>query len=255
MTVALTTGQEGAGIGPLPQPESDFDKEKPRGRRARSWTPQGRAARPAWGTGWPPRSAKRARHTVFGCDNALDNIRRAWIVTNSLSIAAATREDLPDVARVHVASWRQTYVGLVPQSYLDSLDVAARLQKWRENFEQDRNNDLFGLFVARIGGSPAGFISFGPGRDEDRAAHAEIYAIYVLKQHWGNGIGYGLYKTARAIFQHKGLPKAYLWVLDTNRRAIVAYERWGGVLEQDRLKDHNIGGKPVKEISVIFNAM
>jgi hypothetical protein len=111
------------------------------------------------------------------------------VVITPLSIAAATRKDLPDVARVHVASWRQTYAGLVPQSYLDSLDVAARLQKWREIFEQDRRNDLFGLFVARIGGAPAGFISFGPGRDEDRWAHAEIYAIHVLKQHSGNGVG------------------------------------------------------------------
>jgi GNAT superfamily N-acetyltransferase len=172
---------------------------------------------------------------------------------NSVSIAAATHEDLPDVARVHVASWQQTYVGLVPQSYLDSLDVAARLQKWRENFEDGRKADLFGLFVARVDGTTAGFISCGGGRDDDRKSMAEIYAIYVLKQHWSNGVGYHLYKTAREIFQKNGFSKAYLWLLDTNRTAISAYQRWGGALEQDRLKDHTIGGQPVKELSVLFN--
>jgi hypothetical protein len=99
-------------------------------------------------------------------------------MTNRLSIAPATPEDLPDVARVHVDSWRQTYAGLVPQSYLDSLDVAARLQKWQDIFEQDRKDDLFGLFVARIGGIAVGFISFGRGRDQDRGGLAEIFAIY-----------------------------------------------------------------------------
>jgi hypothetical protein len=184
-----------------------------------------------------------------------DNIRGAWIMTNRLSIAPATTEDLLDVARVHVDSWRQTYAGLVPQSYLDSLDVAARQQKWQEIFEQDRKDDLFGLFVARIGGIAVGFISFGRGRDQDRGGLAEIFAIYVLKEYWGTGAGYGLYKTARAIFQDQGFPKAYLWVLDTNQRAIAAYQRWGGVLEQNRLKNHVIGGKPVREVSVLFSAM
>jgi hypothetical protein len=46
--------------------------------------------------------------------------------------------------------------------------------------------------------------------------------------------------------------RAYLWVLDTNRRAVAAYERWGGLVEHDRLKRYEIGGQPVKEVSVSF---
>jgi ribosomal protein S18 acetylase RimI-like enzyme len=172
---------------------------------------------------------------------------------SSVSIAAATHQDLPDVARVHVTAWQQTYVGLVPQSYLDSLDVAARLQNWRAHFEDGRKAGTFGLLVARVDGTTAGFISFGRGRDHDRQDMAEIYAIYVLKQHWSNGVGYNLFRTARETLQHGGFSKAYLWVLDTNQNAIGAYQRWGGILEQHRLRDLTIGGQPVKELSVLFN--
>jgi GNAT superfamily N-acetyltransferase len=37
---------------------------------------------------------------------------------------------------------------------------------------------------------------------------AEIYAIYVLKQRWRNGIGYHLYKTACETFQRNGFSKS-----------------------------------------------
>jgi len=38
-------------------------------------------------------------------------------MSDDLRIAAASYEDLPEVTRIHVASWKQAYVGQVPQSY------------------------------------------------------------------------------------------------------------------------------------------
>jgi hypothetical protein len=37
-----------------------------------------------------------------------------------------------------------------------------------------------------------------------------------------------------------------------NARAIAGYERRGGFVEYGRIKDHEIGGQPVKEVSVYF---
>jgi GNAT superfamily N-acetyltransferase len=93
-----------------------------------------------------------------------------------------------------------------------------------------------------------GFISFGRGRDEDRHASPEIYSIYVLKEHWACGPGYRLYQKAREHFRRRGFLRAYLWVLDTNQNAIMAYVRWGGRLEEGCLKNQVIGGQPVKEL-------
>jgi len=64
--------------------------------------------------------------------------------------------------------------------------------------------------------------------------------------------GYQLFKHACAELQRDGFTRAHLWVLDTNDRAIAAYERWGGLVEHDRLKDDEIGGQPVKEVCVSF---
>jgi ribosomal protein S18 acetylase RimI-like enzyme len=170
-------------------------------------------------------------------------------MTHGLQITPAFYDDLPDVAQLHVTSWKQAYVGQVPQEYLDNLDVAARLRAWQEQFP---NRDVSGLLIAKVNNTPKGFVCFGPPRDKDRQNHGEVYAIYVSKEYWGRGIGYALHKEACAALRAKGFQRAYLWVLDTNHRAIAAYERWGGVVERSRVKDHVIGAHPVKEVSVLF---
>ena len=48
-----------------------------------------------------------------------------------MNIRPATVEDAPALAQVHVTSWRETYRGLVPDAYLDSLSVPERTERWR----------------------------------------------------------------------------------------------------------------------------
>jgi len=170
-------------------------------------------------------------------------------VLAEVRISSASYEDLPEVARIHVAAWKQAYISQVPQAYLDRLDVEQRLQQWREQYSDRR---VSGLLVANVKRQAGGFICFGRARDQDRQDWGEIYAIYVLQTHWAGGLGYQLYKHACAELQRDGFTRAYLWVLDTNDQAIAAYKRWGGLVEHDRLKDHAIGGRPVKEVSVSF---
>jgi GNAT superfamily N-acetyltransferase len=165
-------------------------------------------------------------------------------------ISPASYEDLPEVARIHIEVWKRAYVGQVPQAYLDRLESAQRLRRWREEFS-DRL--VSGLLVANVKKQAAGFICLGQARDQDRRDWGEIYAIYVLEPYWGCGLGWQLYNHARAEFHRQGFMRAYLWVLETNHRAIAAYKRWGGLVEHDRLKGHEIGGQPVTEISVSFD--
>jgi RimJ/RimL family protein N-acetyltransferase len=168
---------------------------------------------------------------------------------DELRISSASHEDLPEVARIHVAAWKQAYIGQVPQAHLDKLDVAGRLRRWQEQFP---NRELSGLLIASLNNTAAGFICFGRGRDQDRQDWGETYAIYVLEGYWGSGVGYRLHKGACAELKNDGFLRVYLWVFDTNHRAIAAYQRWGGMLERDRLKDHVIGGQPVTEVSISF---
>lgn len=166
-----------------------------------------------------------------------------------VQICAASYEDLPEVARIHVAAWKQAYVGQVPQTSLDRIEVADRLRRWQEQFA---DRIISGVLLARVNGSAAGFVCFGGGRDQDRKAWGEIYAIYVTEDHWDDGIGYQLHKQACGELRHRGYKHAFLWVLNTNSRAIRAYERWGGSVERDRTKEDEIGGQTVQEVSVSF---
>ena len=43
-----------------------------------------------------------------------------------LTVRPAIPEDAPAIARVHVASWRETYAGIVPDEFLASLKVERR---------------------------------------------------------------------------------------------------------------------------------
>src|SRR5579862_2491504 len=125
-----------------------------------------------------------------------------------IRITPATWDDLPEIASIHVTSWQETYVGQVPQSHLDGLELDSRLRAWQEQFSTSGAPQIL---LARVNDSPAGFICFGLGRDEDRMDAAEIYAVYLLKQRWGSGIGYGLYRAACSQLRDRGFRRVYLW--------------------------------------------
>jgi ribosomal protein S18 acetylase RimI-like enzyme len=79
--------------------------------------------------------------------------------------------------------------------------------------------------VAESDGRVVGFVAFGPDRDED--GHGELYAIYVLPEHWGGGSGRELLTAAKEGLTEAGYPDMRLWVLAENTSARRFYERMG----------------------------
>src|SRR5437763_9672987 len=49
-----------------------------------------------------------------------------------MQVRAARPTDILGIAEVHVRSWQETYVGQVPQDYLDTLSVEDRYERWQE---------------------------------------------------------------------------------------------------------------------------
>lgn len=163
------------------------------------------------------------------------------------------QEDLPDLADIHVRIWQETYAGQMPQDFLDRLDPAQRLKGWQEGFSKNKDNPEYGTFLARVMGKAAGFLSFGPARDQNAEMTHEIYAINILKEYWGQGIGWVMFCLAIDDFKKHGIDKTYLWVLTSNQNAIDAYLRWGGKLEKDVVKEIEIGGAALKEYRISFD--
>ena len=120
------------------------------------------------------------------------------------------------VARVHVRSWQAAYRGLMPAEYLDALrpeDRAARYDFTHLDPEKPKT------LVAELGGEICGFATFAPAQDEMSRGCAELFALYVDPERWGQRVGLALIEDARARLVEAGFRKAVLWVLEGNQRA------------------------------------
>lgn len=139
------------------------------------------------------------------------------------------REAIPDdaeaIARVHVGTWQSAYRGQIPDEYLDGLSVRERGEVWRRILATSGRDEV--NWVAERDGAIVGFAGAGTSRDSDgRERTGELFAIYVLADHWGAGVGGALMEKAIG-WLRAGYRSATLWVLATNERAQRFYRRWG----------------------------
>jgi GNAT superfamily N-acetyltransferase len=148
-------------------------------------------------------------------------------------IREATIEDIPGIARVHVDSWRTTYKGIVPQRIIDSFTYEQREALWRRYIP---GNASF-VYVADVGGEVVGFASGGPARQEEAPDHAgQLYAIYLLQEHQGKGIGRRLFDAVVRELVRRGLYSMAIWVIAENP-ACGFYEAMGGSKVYERLEE------------------
>jgi L-amino acid N-acyltransferase YncA len=170
------------------------------------------------------------------CDAVRVNVRRATAV------------DVPAIAEVHVCSWHESYVGQVPQSYLDGLAVEDRTRTWHEWTARAEwpNPDL--LVLVDDDDVVVGFASVSASHDRDAATSTgEVAAIYTRQRVWGRGWGRALMDAAIARLRQAGYGDATLWVLDTNHRARRFYQQ-GGWCWDGTTKSDVIGGRNVTEL-------
>lgn len=149
-------------------------------------------------------------------------------------IRPAVPEDAPEIARIHVETWRAAYGGIIPAPFLAGLSLDNRTAMWTRALTQGRTILLVDVEEGRM----TGWVAAGPNRQVSNPPESEIYALYVLPSHWGRGIGRRLSQAAEAT-----LPPSQpisLWVLAGNARAIRFYERAGYVFD-GRTKEERFG--------------
>jgi GNAT superfamily N-acetyltransferase len=128
-----------------------------------------------------------------------------------LIIRDAEVADAQAIGEVHVASWQAAYAGLMPEDFLARLSVESRVASWGRRIGGNAGRVL----VAEEDGVVAGFAAFGD---------AQLYALYLLPEHWGRGLGRALHDRVLEELSGDG---AVLWVLSTNERAKAFYVRQG----------------------------
>jgi GNAT superfamily N-acetyltransferase len=135
-------------------------------------------------------------------------------------IREARPEDAIAVAELHIRAWQAAYRGLLPDDFLDRLDVEERASRYSfGSAEPGAPQTILATFGERIGG----FATIGPSRDDDAPGMGEIYALYVEPRSWRGGVGRLLLEEARGRLRERGFEEAILWVLVGNEGAARFY--------------------------------
>lgn len=140
----------------------------------------------------------------------------------AFTIREPIAEEASAIADLHVATWKQAYSELLPEHYFSEEYVASRHRMWRHVLTHPR--DDMRVRVAEAGGRIVGFAWVGPGEGvdgEEPPRERLLYAIYVLAEHYGTGVGQAL------LYEALEDGPAMLWVAKENPRATAFYLRNG----------------------------
>ena len=151
-----------------------------------------------------------------------------------------TEEEMSGKAYVHWKAWHEAYSGLIPDSYLDKVTM--------EKCEQTARRWPDNLLLALDGDRVVGFAGYGSYRDETLPDTGEVFALYILREYYGSGVGRALMEAALEKLDR--FPSVALWVLKDNGRAIRFYEKCGFL--PDGTEQKISLGKELTEIRMIF---
>lgn len=193
-----------------------------------------------------PRFARQFRSFLNICVTGFMVISYKRFLMSSYLVRPASARDAKAIAEIHVATWQAAYQDLMPDSYLKSMTVEKRQAYWREAIEYSEPQ----LLVATEDDKVVGFVGFDRSRDAGtKSTVGEIWALYVLPAHWGQGAGVALWDGARDGLKEEGCTQVSLWVLLHNERALQFFEHSAGFKrEMPSLKTVAFGDVKLEEI-------
>ena len=149
----------------------------------------------------------------------------------SFNIRKAILADADRIAFVRITGWRQSYKGLMPDALLDKLSIEADARRVRDGLSDSANRTL--RYVVELEGKIVGMGACGQARHDPTQKHGEVYAIYLLNEAKGQGIGSAFMREMAAALQANGFESLQVSVLANNLPARAFYEKLGGKLAKN----------------------
>jgi GNAT superfamily N-acetyltransferase len=147
------------------------------------------------------------------------------MAANSIRIRSAELADADSIARVQGETWQAAYLGMLPHEILNGFGQAQGGAFWQRVLTKAPAESVV---IAELDDQVLGFVSAGPIRERIPGYGGEFYALYVLPQAQGCGIGTALVAHAgRALVRHRWIGAA-VWVLEDNHLGRRFYERLDG---------------------------
>lgn len=147
---------------------------------------------------------------------------------SAIELRRATAADAPAIARVRIDSWRTTYRGIIPDAYLDRMELDASTAIWDRVLTAGPNTTS--VFVAERAGEIVGFACGAMLAEAKYGIDAELVAIYLRREFQRVGLGrqlMGAVVDAQVAHRATGI---LTWVIAGNKAARRFYERLGGEL-------------------------
>ena len=164
---------------------------------------------------------------------------------SSYLVRAATVRDAKAIARVHVTTAQAAYRELLAQDQLLDASLEQRQAFWREAIEYSEPQ----VQVAMGGEEMVGFVGFDRSRDKGTpSTTGEIWSLYVMPEHWGQGAGTALWDAANDGLKEEGCTKVTIWVPVRNERALQFLEHVGFKREMTTLKTVSVGSSKIEEV-------
>lgn len=107
-----------------------------------------------------------------------------------------------------------------------------RAEQWKDPLD-DSTDAYHSTVVAETGGRIIGFANYGREQEGDLNYQGELFAIYILKEFQGRGVGQNLVREAVAGLLALDISSMLVWVLSGNpsRRF---YEQLGGKILREK---------------------
>jgi GNAT superfamily N-acetyltransferase len=175
---------------------------------------------------WADERTNRVQRDVLQEDVEQQHVEQEDVV-----LRPAEAADVRAIAEFQTRCWRQAYPGLVPQDYLDQLDVDRRETMWRRRLVSGSRR----IALAEIDGDLVGVVSWGQARSNDDAPPLELKSLYVDAARHGSGVAAALLHVAIADAD------AQLWCYEDNPRARAFYAKQGFRPDGERIIDPDTG--------------
>ncbi|MBS1702067.1 MAG: GNAT family N-acetyltransferase [Armatimonadetes bacterium] len=144
---------------------------------------------------------------------------------DSFVIRNAKPGDGLGIATVQVQTWRDAYAGIVDQTVLDSLSIEEAGIRTEERIAESS----FIRLVATVGDTIVGFAVYGWKPEKPFECEWFLFALYVLPEYQGVGIGRGLLDRVKAFGREAGAARLVFGVLSANEPSKEFYRRQGAV--------------------------
>lgn len=146
-----------------------------------------------------------------------------------MKIRHAEVEDIEDIQEVAMASWQDTYSGIIPEETITEI-----VDSWydREDLRQQVKDPIF--YVAEKQGKIAGYVHASV---KDDVAH--LHRIYLRPETQGKGTGTELYEKAEKEMKDSGAEYIRLEVLSENEKGLNFYQSKGFEEENEEAVELN----------------